>query len=308
MHRTLQALVMALAVLALVSGVRAADLELYVKNRPFAGGTLTQGGQLHAELGGVLQALGYSWRLSGARVDISRTAGGGPALAAGGLQLFLDGKPLAVSTVEAQGKAFVSLPALAQAMGLYYRTTPAMGTADLSIPMARIEAPPAPPASPSATPSEAAPAGETPAADAGTAAADKPLGMIKTDGTNRKSPIQVLNTDFMDTTTAGAAFVGEVRTSTSIRNTSDKPLQKVTLHLRLLNLNNDVVQEWTMDIGTMKPGATVNFTPEPPVWYNYNKIQVHPEVIVEHQELPDPKATPSPAPGGGAPPAGDGGK
>ncbi len=300
MHRTLRTLVVGLLLLATALVARAADLELYVKNRPFSGPTLTRGGQLHAELGALLKALGFSWTVQGGQVAIARTSGGGPALPAGGLQLSLDGKPLALQVVEVQGAPFVNLADLARAAGLSYRPSPQMGTADLNVPVTRAQMAAKEPRKPAETTSGGA---EAPAGSGGVS--QSPGGMIQTDGTNRKSPIQVLNTDFMDTTTAGAQFVGEVRTSTSIVNNSDRPLEGVTLYLRLMNLADEVVQEWKQPIGTMKPHARVDFTPEPPVWYNYNKIQVVPKVVVEHkmqadpdQQAPPNPETPSPAPRG----------
>ena len=298
MNWKLRALVLALALLVFGTAVQAADLELYVKNRPFQGATVTRGGQLHAELGTLLQAIGYSWTLDGTRVDISRRSGGGPALVGSDLQLSLDGKPLALSLVEVQGRGFVSLVDLARVMGLSYRPMPALGMADLNVPVSRIQVS----QTPAASDAPASPGGSA-ASEPGKPASDgsKPPGMVETDGTNRLSPIQVLKTDFSDSTTPGTSFVGEVRTSTSIRNGSDKPLEKVTLHLRLMNLANEVVHEWTHPIGLMRPGAQVDFTPEPPVWYNYNRIQVTPKVIVEHQlqSEPEKEAPPEGQDGGG---------
>ncbi len=296
MHRTLRTLVVGVLLLATALVAGAADLELYVKNRPFTGPTLTRGGQIHAELGALLKALGFSWSVQGQQVAISRTAGGGPALPAGALELSLDGKPLVLPVSEIQGQPFVGLADLARAAGLSYRPSPQMGTADLNIPVTRAQVAAKEPRKPAETASGGA---GTPAAP--TAGAEVPGRLIQTDGTNRKSPIQILNTDFLDTTTPGANFVGEVRTSTSILNSSDRPLEEVTLYLRLMNLADEVVQEWKQSIGTMKPGARVDFTPEPPVWYNHNKIQVVPKVIVEHRLQPDPRQVEPQAPGGQAP-------
>jgi hypothetical protein len=280
MNWKFRALVMGLAILVVSSAVQAANLELYVKNRPFQGTTLTRSGQLHAELGPILQAIGYSWTVDGTRVNISRRSGGGPALTGVGLQPYLDGKPLSLPLVDVQGTSFVSLADLARVLGLSYRLNPALGTADLNVPVSRIQV--------RATPADS---GGTAVADSGKPASTSSAktGMIETDGTNRLSPIRVLKTDFSDSTTPGTNFVGEVRTSTSIQNSSDKPLEKVTLRLRLMNLANEVVQEWIHPIGLMRPGAQVDFTPEPPVWYNYNRIQVNPSVLVEHQPQPDPE-------------------
>lgn len=311
MHRTLRALVAAVAVFALASTVQAADLQLYVKNRPFTGPTTTRQGQVHAALDGVLQALGYSWRLTGDRVDVSRTAGGGPTLPAGSLQLFLDGQALSVPVVDVQGKAFVNVATLAKAMSLYYSPNAALGTADLGIPVSRDQVADNWGREPEKTETasggdQAADASGKPSAE-GKPAEDKPAAgdkppakqeMIETDGTNKKSPIQVVNTSFSDSTTPGTQFVGEVRVSTTIKNKSDEQLEKVTLFLRLVNLAGETVQEWKHDIGVMKPGAEVSFTPEPPVWYNYNKIQVEPKVVVKHLSLPEPEEDEAPKDGG----------
>ncbi len=129
--------------------------------------------------------------------------------------------------------------------------------------------------------------------------AQQPGQMIQTDGTNKKSPIKVTKLDFSDSTTPGATFVGEVRTSCTIQNTSkDKALSKVTLSLRLLNLAGQTVMEWKKPVGTLKPGQSFSFTPDPPIWYNYQKIQVQPKAMVEHEVPPDDT---SPSPGAASP-------
>lgn len=130
----------------------------------------------------------------------------------------------------------------------------------------------------------------------------KPGQMISTDGTNKKSPIKIVKLDFADSTIPGANYVGEVRTSVTIQNSSkDKTLSKVSLKLRLVNLAGDTVQEWPKSVGTLKPGQSFTFTPDPPIWYNYQKIQVQPKVLVEHELPPDNSPSPgaSGSPGGG---------
>ncbi len=127
--------------------------------------------------------------------------------------------------------------------------------------------------------------------------------MVTTDGTNKKSPIKIVKLDFSDSTTPGATFVGEVRTSVTIQNSSkDKTLNKVTLKLSLNNLAGQSVQEWTKNVGVLKPGQSYSFTPDPPIWYNYQKIQVQPKVSVEHEVPPDA----SPSPGASGSPGGSG--
>lgn len=296
MQRILRVVAVALAVVALASSVRAADLELFVKNRPFKGPTAMRSGTLYASLETLLGALGYSWRLTGDRVDLSRTAGGGPTLPGGQLQLFEDGKPVNASVVDIGGRAMVDVSGLARSMGLSYKTTPAMGTADLNVPVGKSQV--ADTWGREKTPETTEDGdgkdgdgdgkdgdGKKPEREGGKVSGEK---LIETDGNNKNSPITVVKTDFSDSTTPGAQFVGEVRTSTTIKNAGEDPLEKVTLYLRLQNMAGETVQEWTYDIGDMKAGATVSFTPDPPIWYNYNKIQVQPKVIVKHLELVEP--------------------
>lgn len=292
MQRILRVVAVALAVVALATSVRAADLELFIKNRPFAGPTATRSGTLYASLDTLLGALGWSWRLSGDRVDISRTPGGGPTLPAGRVQLFLDGQPVSAGVIDVNGRAMVDVASMAKSLGLSYKTSPAMGTADLHVPVGRSEVAEKWGREPEKTADKTEDAGaggdkaadgdKAPAGGGGKVSGEK---MIETDGTNKNSPIAVVKTDFSDSTTPGAQFVGEVRTSTTVKNAGEDPLEKVTLFLRLQNLAGETVQEWTYDIGDMKAGATVSFTPEPPIWYNYNKIQVEPKVVVKHLEL-----------------------
>lgn len=134
-----------------------------------------------------------------------------------------------------------------------------------------------------------------------TVQAQAPGQMVTTDGTNKKSPIKIVELPFSDSTTPGANYVGEVRTSVTIQNSSkDKTLNKVSLKLRLVNLAGENVMEWPKQVGTLKPGQKFTFTPDPPIWYNYQKIQVQPKVEVTHEVPPEE----SPSPGASGSPGG----
>ncbi|HXE71991.1 MAG TPA: hypothetical protein VNO81_04975 [Candidatus Nitrosotenuis sp.] len=301
-----------------------AALKLYVKNRPFKEPTTTVGGKIYAPLDSLLQAMGYSWRLAGDQILISKTSGGGPAISAvGNPRLILDGNPLNVGTSAVQGRLFVDAGALARALGGTYRVNQALGSADISFPVAAgstsgnwggmtaRNTPPSP--TPPAT-SPAAPGGGGTPSPAASPQASQPgkkkvsSGKIITTeftqegpGSNKESPIQVTRLDFSDSTVAGASYVGEVRVSTEIKNTSpEDDVNQVTLHLQLVDPNGAVLQEWTQKVGVLKVGATYSFTPEPPVWYNYQKMTVRPKVVVEHEEMPKevPEGQGTPGAGG----------
>lgn len=111
---------------------------------------------------------------------------------------------------------------------------------------------------------------------------------IKTDGTNKQSPIKVQQLDFQDSGYGQPGPSSEIRISTVIKNASaEDDLKNVVLKLQLKNLAGDVVQEWTKNIPLLKKGATVQFDPGA-VYYNYTFNNLQSGVAVEHDK-PEPK-------------------
>lgn len=292
MRTVLRLLAAGFLTLALGLGAQAADLELYVNNRPFQGRTATVSGKLYAPVDSFLRAAGYSWSVSGDRVEILPGAEGGPGLS-GPAGLWREGSPLEVPTAVREGRLYAEVGALARALGLLYNANAELGIVDVNRPVGRgairggdrgrKEEPPA------QGPAEV-PAG-TDTQKGEEAGKEKPgkirTGkLIRTDGTNKYSPIEIVRLDFSDSTIPGAAFVGEVRVSTTIKNTSEKEdLEQVTLFLQLVDGYGEPIREWKQPIGTLKAGQTYTFAPDS-VWYNYSQIKVWPRVIVEHEELP----------------------
>lgn len=108
---------------------------------------------------------------------------------------------------------------------------------------------------------------------------------IKTDGTNKESPIKVQKLDFMDSGYGQPGPNAEIRMSTVVKNTStEDDLKNVLIKLQLRNLAGEVVQEWTKNIAVMKKGATVEFDPGG-VYYNYSFNNLKATVEVEHDEV-----------------------
>ena len=108
---------------------------------------------------------------------------------------------------------------------------------------------------------------------------------IKTDGTNKESPIKVQKLDFMDSGYGQPGPNAEIRMSTVVKNTSTEvDLKNVLIKLQLRNLAGEVVQEWTKNIAVMKKGATVEFDPGG-VYYNYSFNNLKATVEVEHDEV-----------------------
>lgn len=256
--------------------------RLYVRNRPFAGPTSTVQGRVQAPVDEVLKALGYSWSLNGTTLEVASTGNGGNTVAPGIYTITFNGKPTGVVTAVKNNRTFVDVGSLAKGCGLAFTITEDLGTAELVIPRSKVDV---------ATTTTAAAT-----ANAGKAekkAAKKPKlnakGQIETDGSNLDSPIKVLDVPFVDTTTAAAEFVGEVRTSVSFVNGGTEDLTGVSVTLQITSPNGDVFNEWKENIGILKAGAEYNFIPDPPVWFNYNKITASPKVIIAHDPLPEPE-------------------
>lgn len=112
---------------------------------------------------------------------------------------------------------------------------------------------------------------------------------IKTDGTNKNSPISVQDMNFQDSGYGLPGPNAEIRVSTTVRNTSNEDdLKNVVIKLQLKLAGGDVVQEWTKSVPLMKKGATVQFDPGA-VYYNYSHNNLQAGVEVEHDKPEEKK-------------------
>lgn len=112
---------------------------------------------------------------------------------------------------------------------------------------------------------------------------------IKTDGTNKNSPIKIDSLDFMDSGYGLPGPNAEIRTSVTVRNTSrEDDLKNVVIKLQMKLPGGDVVQEWTQKLPTMKKGEVVTFDPGT-VYYNYSFNNLQPAVEVEHDKPEEKK-------------------
>jgi hypothetical protein len=112
---------------------------------------------------------------------------------------------------------------------------------------------------------------------------------IKTDGTNKNSPIKVDNLDFQDSGYGLPGPNAEIRTSVTVRNTSkEDDLKNVVIKLQLSLPDGDVVQEWTKNMPVMKKGEVVQFEPGA-IYYNYSFNNLRAGVEVEHDKPEEKK-------------------
>lgn len=112
---------------------------------------------------------------------------------------------------------------------------------------------------------------------------------IRTDGTNKESPIKVNNTQFQDSGYGLPGPNAEIRVSTVIANSSkEDDLKNVIIRLQLTLPGGDVVQEWTKNMSVLKKGETVEFDPGA-VYYNYSFNNLQPSVEVEHDKPEEKK-------------------
>lgn len=80
---------------------------------------------------------------------------------------------------------------------------------------------------------------------------------VKTDGTNKTSPVQVKVTDFIDTGYGAPGPQSTIRMSAEVKNGSaEHDLKNVTVELQLKNPQGDVVKKWTKNLPLLKKGAT----------------------------------------------------
>ena len=112
---------------------------------------------------------------------------------------------------------------------------------------------------------------------------------IKTDGTNKNSPIKVDNLQFQDSGYGLPGPNAEIRTSVTVRNTSkEDDLKNVVIKLQLSLPGGDVVQEWSKNLPTMKKGEVVEFDPGA-VYYNYSFNNLQAGIEVEHDKPEEKK-------------------
>ena len=112
---------------------------------------------------------------------------------------------------------------------------------------------------------------------------------IKTDGTNKNSPIKVDNLEFQDSGYGLPGPNAEIRTSVTVRNTSkEDDLKNVVIKLQLKVPGGDGVQEWTKNMPTMKKGEVVQFEPGA-IYYNYSFNNLQAGVEVEHDKPEEKK-------------------
>lgn len=288
MVKYLSGLLIAAVLCTSAVAVSAAEMQFCVRNRPFVGAAVVQNSSVSAALDDLLTALGYSWTVSGSNLAIASERGGGPRLSGQAYNVTLDGAAVKVPQTVKDGRVFVDVQQLAKSFSLSYMPSPVLGTIDLMVPISKSKV------SGAAWGKKAAAASETSAAAASAAPAAKKqvlnaAGLVETNGSDNKSPIIVVENPWYDSTTGVSTYVGEIRTSCKICNSGDKEVKGVTLVLQVCSLDGQPYVEWKDSIGTMAPGAEVNFVPDPPVWNNYNRTVCKPNIIITHQPIEEDK-------------------
>ena len=148
------------------------------------------------------------------------------------------------------------------------------------------QAPKRPKPSASASASASPAATESPAASP--TAAPTPSGPAKkltTDSVkpNPKSPIKFVQVNCYDSG-GGSKYNSEMRLDATINNGSKTDtLKNVIVKYQLVNLDNQVIQEWVEKPGTLKPGQT--FSINPGVARNSLGTRLDGRVVVEHDEV-----------------------
>jgi len=134
-----------------------------------------------------------------------------------------------------------------------------------------------PSASPSAAPDPSPSASPSPKMPTG------PLKMITTDGTNKKSPIKILDLECYDSG-YGTKYNSEMRLSGSVQNTSKSDtLKKVTVKYQLVDIKGEVIQEWKEAPGDLKPNQIYKINPG--VARNSLGTLLKGKIVVEHEEV-----------------------
>lgn len=240
--------------------------EVFVKNKPLAGKTMVKG-HLYVDFQEFLKKAGYSWKISGDRVDISSEAGGGPNIGSKPSNFSFDGAVFNVSDfMSSSGKLYVHAQNLANRVSVKYRYTADTGSWDFytipkTIPTApaAVESKPAHKVSGASTKvsgsggSSAAPAdsGSQPAApeSSDSGSGDDQGGKIVTVKEISKSLIKPKNDFFWDWNQ------GDVRGTVYYTNTADKKVTDISIKFMVCDGYGKPLQTWTHKVGDLDPGA-----------------------------------------------------
>lgn len=107
---------------------------------------------------------------------------------------------------------------------------------------------------------------------------------VKTDGTNKDSPIKVSIDEFVD---AGYGLPGPqatIRMKATVKNTSrEHDLRNVTVELQLVNLEGDVVKKWTKNISLLKKNGSQTVDSDG-IYYNNTFNNLKGKVQVSHDK------------------------
>ncbi len=107
--------------------------------------------------------------------------------------------------------------------------------------------------------------------------------MTDSDKPNPKSPIKFVQVNCYDSG-FGSKYNSEMRLDATVNNSSKTDtLKNVTVKYQLVNLDNQVIQDWVEKPGTLKPGQT--FSINPGVARNSLGTKLNGRVIVEHDEV-----------------------
>lgn len=293
------------------ASVSAADYDFYVRNRPFKGSAVISGETVKANLDDLLDSLNYTWNLDGSKLYVytatesKKTANGsanGPLLDSNITSVVFGGKEFTLPTALKAGRLTVDVQTFAKYFGLKYTVSSAIGSIDLIVPVTKAQVAASTPRS---SVSKSAGKNADSAKKSGGEVKYKlnAQGKIETDGSNSQSPIAVNSIDWFNND-AGGAYTAEIHfNSAKITNTGSTSLSGVQFNVNAVLYDGTVVNTWSKDVGILEAGKSYTFTPDNPIWFNYNRVPVECKALIIHDppkvdkpaEQPKVEATPAPA-------------
>ncbi len=292
------------------ASVSAADYDFYVRNRPFKGGAVISGETVKANLDDLLKSLNYTWNLDGSKLYVYTAAeskksvkgeANGPLLDSNITSVIFGGKEFVLPTALKAGHLTVDVQTFAKYFGLKYTVSSAIGSIDLIVPVTKAQVAAATPRS---SVSKGAGKNVDSAKKSGGEVKYKlnAQGKIETDGSNSQSPIAVNSIDWFNND-AGGAYTAEVHfNSAKITNTGSTSLSGVQFNVNAVLYDGTVVNTWSKDVGILEAGQSCTFTPDNPIWFNYNRVPVECKALIIHdppkvdKPAEQPKVEAAPAP------------
>lgn len=252
----LSALLMAVSIVVACLPARSAEsVILYVRNQPYTQPTVQENGELYASFSGILKALRFGWLVQGTTLTILPSGHPGAPITAAPAVVLYRGKRLSLPMRTENGAPWVSVPALARAVGAGYQANNELHTVDVYfVRSADAAVPPAPPA-----PSPTAPAAQPPAVTASgspqpaVAGTGAPAASPSAEAAAAPSPTPQPDVAVSHSEVVPDWTNGRLVATIEVQNPADVPAKDVNVRVTVMSGEGQSIYTQNVYIGDMAP-------------------------------------------------------